>query len=233
MMNFFLLSLRTVKMDFDVQIEALEHYLKDTATFADVKSKDLEMRVKQLAEESDDPDMVYDYFAEDFKMYDSRYKSIGNNSILVMLCSLYESFLKDFALQVERFILRSESLTKKKTMSLANYKEYIAKHTKLDFSTLDPLVNQIYPMTILRNKIIHYGTNLLDGDRSVEDIRDFDILNAIPYLKIDIKNGEYYITDKKLVFDFIDLLKTYFSGYYQILNNVDKTLTGRNPKAIS
>jgi hypothetical protein len=226
-MNLFSLSLQTVKIDFELQIEALEQFLLDINHFATGKKQQLEQKVSELAKRSDEPDEIYEWYSDEYNRYNSGYLIIANSSTLVMVCALYESFLKDFALHVGQFINGADAAAVKKVMYASDYKAYISENTKLDFSELEELEKQIFPLVILRNKLIHYSTNLMVHNLSLENIRDYDILKAIPHLMIDKKNGEYYIDDMILVLDFITNIKAYFNGYYNLLKSVDLELTKR------
>jgi hypothetical protein len=203
------------------EVHISKEFLYDVIHLAEKEKEKLDLKLKQIIKENpEDLHDIYDDFATDYGIYDSKYVELANNSMLITSYSLFENQLKDIRDMVEKSLLvKAATYTKSSGSYAEKLKNEIYTITGLDFSSLDNIYAKIDEHRLIRNIIVHNGANLLDAPGIPLVSQDnYSLINSKAEISINAVSGDFYIRDKKLVNDFLDLVENYLTGLVGILN---------------
>lgn len=209
----------------DTEIAPYKEFLYEINNFANNekdKLKDMiEEKVKQNPKYEED---IYLHYSDRYDIYDFKYVELVNNGILVQVYSFFEYQLKDICQILNKFVLNKKGkYHKNDKLSLAeNLRDEIATITGLDFSSLIGLWKNLDKYRIVRNIIVHNGANLFEKEgKKLTNQKNYALVTSFAQIKINTESGDFYVTDKELVFDYLELVGDYLKKLLNILKLLD------------
>ena len=103
-----------------------------------------------------------------------------------------------------------------------NLRNEIIAITGLDFSSLTAQWSTLEKYRKVRNVIVHNGANLFEEEgKPLTDQKNFALVSSFAQIKLNSDNGDFYIIDKELVADYLDLVDDYLKKLLDILKQLD------------
>lgn len=225
-MKLFTLFIEFQKNIINKEIEALEEYVKDFSNLSKTETDKIEKHMKEVVkshpEQADD---IYEYYSEQHSLYGYKYSVLTNNGSFVSSYSFFEYQLKEILRVLKKHTKNSNGIFKsdKSLCYTLNLINEISTISGLDFSSLKPLWGEIDSCRKIRNVITHNGANLIEKEGvSLQNQQNYKLINSKTHLEINTENGDFYISDKAFVLNFIDCIHKYLKQNIIILEKMDK-----------
>jgi|25_taG_2_1085351.scaffolds.fasta_scaffold04181_1 hypothetical protein len=206
------------------EIYVYKDFLLDINNLAISEKRKLEEMVNELVlKDPDNSEEIYDHFSDQFHIYDSKYVELANNGLLVNAYSFFEYQLKEIYRMLDRFLVNKKTLIEKSNNNgyAARTKNNIYDITGLDFSSLENLWLNLDQYRKIRNVIVHNGANLYENkNKQLVKQKNYDLVSSFNEITINQKNGDFYITDHKLIFDYLDKVDEYLTEVCNILKKL-------------
>ena len=207
------------------EVHISKEFLYDVINLAEKEKAKLDSSLKEIiAENPEDLQDIYEDFATEYGIYDSKYIELANNSMLITSYSFFENQLKEIAKMLNKsLIVKAGIYTNSQGSYAEKLKNEIYTITGLDFSSLNSVYAKIDEYRLVRNIIVHNGANLLEviGTPLISQ-QNYSLINSKPEITINADSGDFYITNKKFVFDFLDLIENYLTELIKKFDQLNK-----------
>jgi hypothetical protein len=209
----------------DTEIDTYKEFLYDLNNLANSEKEKLNKMVKEMVDRNPkDEQDIYDHYSDQYDVYDTKYVELANNGTLVNAYSFFEHQLKDICRTLKKFMVNKKGTYRHQgNLSYAeNLRNEIIAITGLDFSSLTGQWTTLDKYRKVRNVIVHNGANLFEEEgKPLTDQKNYGLVSSFGQIKINADNGDFYIIDKELVADYLDLVDDYLKKFLDIIKLLD------------
>ena len=207
------------------EIDTFKEYLLDINNFANREKQKLKKMVEDMAAKNPkDSAEIYDHYSDQYMTYETKYVELANNGSLVNSYSFFEHQLRDIVRTLKSFITKpKDSFTYLKNLSyVENLRREISAISGLDFSTLNADWTELDKFRKIRNLIVHNRASLFEVQgKPLTKQKHYSLLSTFSDIKINTNNGDFFITDQKLVLTYFDLVRKYLRNVLDTLEKLD------------
>ena len=184
---------------------------------------------QDIQENPDNKELLHQIYYLDYVKIPSYFY----NSSIVSLYSLLENSLNNLCDKIQsetNLVIRLNDLAGSNIIQKA--RKFLAKFANVDFSVVDKEWLRIVDFQKLRNLIVHQNAQLKNPDLNDNETEDYKILKRFESIDIDNSNRIFYITDGKILIEFLSLIENFMSDVssqiskrsFKIFEIVDKPI---------